>query len=167
MSDFVWKSLHILFLAFLCALASQACENPSYEFEMLHSNASDKPFLFEINGDDTLAMQSLQPYLDENGDVMTNENGDPSINVVQGTLIEAPPGATSSKHAWSFSFRRDTIEFSDVGLISCDATFMIIEDNLDYWLEERGGKFCPWNSKHLIRKITKRCQKSQQSFPSR
>lgn len=55
---------------------------------------------------------------------------------------------------WSYHYAPDTVDFFDVAIEVCDATFPYVEDHLD----EAGGAFlpglvhCPWTSR-LIREL--------------
>lgn len=65
-------------------------------------------------------------------------NGDAGIP--NGELV-AGDGGINAPHEWHVV----NVELVDATIELCDATATMVDENLDYWLEDV-GRFCPWNA---------------------
>jgi hypothetical protein len=66
--------------------------------------------------------------------------GDGDAGIPNGELV-AGDGGINAPHEWYVV----NVELVDATTELCDATATMVDDDLDYWLEDV-GRFCPWNA---------------------
>ncbi|MFL5785656.1 MAG: hypothetical protein ACJ76H_13655 [Bacteriovoracaceae bacterium] len=133
---------------FLILLSSTAFAD--YTFLMRDKRAPDRPFFVRLFSSNHPGINSFESYL-QKGTVTLDEQGNPAIGVMSGPLIHT---ARTPMHDWDFSIDGHSLEFADLTQELCDATFMDVESNEDYWFNTV-GRLCPWFTRFLVQEIQK------------
>ena len=118
-------------LASACLFALSACDSVQEDPE-----TEATTYIIQV-ADETFRMQTTDP------DVATIADGllasGETMNV-DGPLL-AGNGAFNAPYSWHLD--PDHITFSPVTIELCDGTPSMVEDDLDYWLNNVGA-YCPW-----------------------
>lgn len=115
-----------------CNLTSNNEQEPRY-FELTSSDENvDYSFIAKTSDPEVIdkAESQLQLSLDQRG---LHIHGD----------IER--GNEGYNNDWSWHFTPDSWDLVEVSVEVCDGRPQMVEDNLDYWVDDV-GYFCPWSS---------------------
>jgi hypothetical protein len=126
----------LLLLTAYCTTSSDNNKPENRYFEFTHADEEiDYRFIAKTSDPDvidTIEQQLQQPFDQRNlhihGDI---ERGDDGYN-----------------NHWSWHFEEDSWQLVEVSIEVCDGRPQMVEDNLDYWIDNV-GYFCPWSSRVL------------------
>lgn len=131
------------FLIFCCLIPAAFAH---YTLLLKDSRYPERPFTVEVKN--TYGIDSLESYFVK-GSVPLDDNGNPAIGVVNGSLV---PSARSAGHDWDFALDPADVAFADFTIELCDGQFTDIENDPDYWMSTV-GQYCPWSTRSLVQEI--------------
>jgi hypothetical protein len=108
----------------------------------------ERPFFVRLFPTNREGIRSFESYL-QKGNVVLDEQGNPAIGIMSGPVIHT---TRTPVHDWDFTIDGHSLEFADRTQELCDAQFLDVEQNPDYWFHTV-GRLCPWFTRFLVQEI--------------
>ena len=79
-------------------------------------------------------------------DAIANFLGENNKHIPVGVIVDDRPGKSPFDERWSWHFLPDSITMAENAIEVCDATPSYVESNLDDFLIDLDGQYCPWDT---------------------
>ena len=96
---------------------------------------------FQVSGEDFRVWTDDPGTIDQ---LLALESGESQANIPNGALVQGP-GPGDHNDPWSWHMDPDDVTMAEVTVEVCDGRPSMVEEDLDYWLNQV-GRFCPWGA---------------------
>ncbi|MBN2732012.1 MAG: hypothetical protein JXR26_06260 [Balneolaceae bacterium] len=132
--------IHLLGIAIICSVFAFGCNTTSTDnsgpryYEFTSSNSHSGSYNFVAKTSDPAVIDKVEAQLE-----LPQDQRDMHING------EIQRGNAGYNNDWSWHFTEGQWDLAEVSTEVCDGTPQMVENNLDYWVEDV-GRFCPFSS---------------------